>query len=99
MIIDDFVAGKVEAKQFASWVLESQKHMALVDELVVKEAKENPLYKLYTGYMDENGTHRPYSFETMKRLDFSLVKLLQKTKAFDGILMWLHPFGRLLDTY
>ena len=84
MIIDDFIAGKVSAEQFASWIQESPEHMALVDELVISEAKENPSYKLYTGYEDETGTHRPYSFEVMREMDFSLVNLLRRNKAFDG---------------
>ena len=86
MIIDDFISGKVEAKEFVKWILESKEHMSLLDSLVIPEAK-NPLYKLYTGYVDEHGiSHRPYCYSAVVSANFSLFNMLTEQHAFDGSL-------------
>jgi hypothetical protein len=57
----------------------------LVDALVITEAKENPSYKLYTGYLDEFGCfQKPVSYTALRAENFSLVKLLKRDDALNG---------------
>ena len=100
MIIDDFVLGRIDAREFIAWVCESPEHEALVDELLIPEARDHT-FKLYTGYVDEQGRqHRPWSYQAVQDCGFSLVRLLQRDHAFNGDLgSNLNLYGDVYEFY
>ena len=112
MVIDDFISGLIDAKEFIAWVCESPEHAALVDELVIPEARESS-YKLYTGYTDEQGRQHRFSYQAIQGCGFSLMRLLRRDHAFNGDLgsnlnlyadvyrfyLLSHPDARYFDDY